>query len=93
MAIKEPLDMAFIRSSFKPFASLLVLAKKRDNTIRMCIDYRALTKKTIKNNYHIPSINELIDELHGALRFSKIDLSLGYHPIHLRDKDVENTNF
>jgi hypothetical protein len=72
--IKELLDMGHIRPSSGPFASSVVLVKKKDETMRMCIDYRALNKKTIKKRYPIPRINELLDELHEAVYFSKIDL-------------------
>ena len=72
--IKELLDMGHIRPSSKPFAFSVVLVKKKDGTLRMCIDYRALNKRTIKNRYPIPRIDELLDELHRAVYFLKIDL-------------------
>ena len=72
--IKELLSMGHIRPRKSPFASSVVLVKKKDETLRMCINYRVLNRKTIKNRYPIPKIDELIDELHGACFFSKIDL-------------------
>ena len=71
--------MGHIRPSKNPFASSIVLVK--DGMLRMCIDYRVLKKKTIKNRYPIPWIDEFLDELHGACFFSEIDLRLGYHQI------------
>lgn len=59
----------------------------------MCVDYRVLNKKTIKNRYHIPRIEELLDELHDAVYFSKIDLHSKHHQIHMREQDVEKTTF
>lgn len=79
--IKELLDMGFIHPSSSPFASSVVLVKKKDGTMRMCIDYQLLNKKTIKNRYWIPQVDDLIDELHGAKYFTKIDLRSGYHQI------------
>jgi hypothetical protein len=76
-----------------PFTSLVVLVLKKDGTMRICIDYQDLNKKTIKNRYLIPHIDELMDGLHGAVFFSKIDLHSGYHQILIREQDIEKMTF
>ena len=91
--IKELLDMGHVRPSFNPFSSSVVLVKKKDGTMRMCIDYRGLNKKTIKSMYPIPRIDELLDELHGAVYFTKIDLRSGYHQIKMKEQDVPKIVF
>jgi hypothetical protein len=67
--------------SSNPFSSFVVLLKKKDGTQWMCIYYRDINKNTIKNQYPIPRIDELMDELRGAKFFLKIDLRSGYHHI------------
>ena len=69
------------------------MVKKNDGTLRMCIDFRALNKKTMKNRYPIPRIDEIMDELHGSNFFSNIDLISGYHQIQMREEDIPKTAF
>jgi hypothetical protein len=67
--------------------------KKKDQSLRLCVDYRPLNIVTIKNKYPLPRINILFDQLASARVFSKVDLRLGYHQIKIRPKDVPKTTF
>ena len=77
--IQELLGKGFIRPSTSPWGTPVLFAKKKDKTLRLCIDYRQLNKATIKNWYPLPRIDDLFDQLRGARIYSKIDLSTGYH--------------
>jgi hypothetical protein len=92
-SIKELLDMGHIKPSSNPFSSSVVLVKKKDGTMCMCIDFRELNKKTIKYRYPIPRIDELLDELHGAVYFTKIGMRCSYHQIKMREEDIQKTAF
>jgi len=71
----------------------VLLVKKKDGTLRLCVDYRQLNKVTIKNSYHLPRIDDLMDQLVGACVFSKIDLRSGYHQIRVNSRDILKTVF
>ncbi|KAI3736778.1 hypothetical protein L2E82_26765 [Cichorium intybus] len=91
--LQELLDKGFIRPSSSPWGAPILFVKKKDGSMRMCIDYRDLNKVTIKNRYPLPRIDDLFDQLQGAGYFSKIDLRSGYHQLKVRDEDVEKTAF
>ncbi|KAJ8649226.1 hypothetical protein MRB53_002249 [Persea americana] len=91
--LQELLDKGFIRPSVSPWGAPVLFVKKKDGSMRMCIDYRKLNQATIKNKYPLPRIDELFDQLQGAAYFSKIDLRSGYHQLRVRDSDVSKTAF
>ncbi|KAH0682737.1 hypothetical protein KY285_020250 [Solanum tuberosum] len=91
--LKDLLDKGFIRPSISPWSAPVLFVKKKDGSLRMCIDYRQLNKVTIKNKYPIPRIDDLFDQLQGASHFSKIDLRSGYHQLRVRDRDIPKTAF
>ena len=71
----------------------MLLVEKKDKSLRMVVDYRALNEVTIKNKYPLPMINDLFNQLQRAKVFSKIDLRSGYHQLKIREKDIPKTAF
>ena len=90
---KELIDKKYIRPSVSPWGAPVIFVKKKDGTMRLCIDYRQLNKMTIKNRYPLPRIDDLFDQLRGATVFSKIDLRSGYHQVRIKDEDIFKTTF
>jgi hypothetical protein len=76
-----------------PWGALVLFVKKKDGTLRLCIDYRQLNKVTIKNKYPFPRIDDLFDQLGGVSIFSNIDLRSGYHQIRIKGEDIHKTTF
>ena len=91
--LEELLEKGFIRPSSSPWGAPILFVKKKDGSMRMCIDYRELNKLTVKNRYPLPRIDDLFDQLQGAAWFSKIDLCSGYHQLKVREEDVHKTAF
>ena len=91
--LKELLDARRIQPSKSPFGAPVLFVKKKGGELRMCIDFRALNKQTVKNRYPLPRIDELFDRLRGAKWFSKIDLRSGYHQVRVHPDDVPKTAF
>ena len=91
--LQELLDKGFIRPSVSPWGAPILFVKKKDGTLRTCIDYRQINKVTVKNKYPLSRIEDIFDQLKGAGVFSKIDLRSGYYQLRVKDVDVPKTTF
>ena len=91
--MEEMVNKGFVRPSISPWGAPVLFVKKKNGSMRLCIDYRELNKVTIRNQYPLPRIDDLFDQLQGAKVFSKIDLRSGYHQLRVHDEDVPKTAF
>ena len=91
--LQELLDKGFIRPSVSPWGTPVLFVKKKDGTLRMCIDYQQINKVTVKKKYPLPRIEDLFDQLRGASVFLKIDLRSGYYQLRVKEVDVPKTAF
>jgi hypothetical protein len=91
--LQQLLDMNIIRPSHSPWASNVALVKKKDNSLRMCVDYRMLSKNSKKDSYAPPRIDELLDCLSGNHFFSVIDMESGYYQVEIFEEHKDRTAF
>jgi hypothetical protein len=91
--LQDLLDKGFICPSASPWGCPALFVKKKDNSLRLCVNYRPLNAVTIKNKYPLPRIDILFDQLAGAKVFSKIHLHSGYHQIKIKPSDISKTAF
>ena len=79
MQVQELLEKKYIRPSVSPWGAPVLFVKKKDGTLRLCIDYKQLNKVTMRKKHHFPWVDDLFDQMGGAKVFSRIDLRSGYH--------------
>jgi hypothetical protein len=91
--LQELLDKGFIRPSISLWGALVLFVKKKDGSMRMWINYQELNKVMIKNQYPLPRIDDLLDQLQGARVFSKVDLHSGYHQVRVKKEDIPKITF
>jgi hypothetical protein len=91
--LQELLTQGFIRPSVSPWGAPVLFVKKKNWTLRMCIDYRRLNDVTIKNKYSLLMMEELFDQLQGAGCYSKVDLRQGYYQVKVKEDDIPKTAF
>jgi transposase InsO family protein len=91
--LEQLLEGGIIRKSHSPWASNMVLVRKKDGSLRVCVDYRELNAKTVKDAYTLPRIDEMLDRLAGSCYFSILDMKSGYHQVEVEETHKQRTAF
>ena len=91
--LEELLEKGFIRPSISPWGAPVLFVKKKDGSMRLCIDYQQLNRITVRNKYPLPRIDDLLDQLKDATVFSKIDLRSGYWQLRVAETSIPKTAF
>jgi hypothetical protein len=91
--IQRMLDAGFIRESNSEYASGVVVVEKKGGDLRFCVDYRDLNKKTKKDSYPLPRIDDILETLQGSQWFSSLDLASGYWQVEMKPEDIQKTAF
>jgi hypothetical protein len=93
LQLEEILKKGYIHPSVSTWGAPILLVKKKDGMLRLCIDFQQLNKVTLKNKYPLPRIDDLFDQLKDAKIFSKIDLRFGYLQVRINEEDINKTTF
>ena len=93
LQLQELIDKHYVRPSVSPWGAPVDFVKKKEGTLRLCIEYCQLNKMTIKNRYPLPRIDDIFDQIRVATIFSKIDLRSGYHQVRIKDEYIFKTSF
>jgi hypothetical protein len=93
LQLEELLKKGYIHPSVSSWGAPFLFVKKKDGTLRLCIDFQQLNKVTVKNKYPLPRIDDILDHLKDAKFFLKIDLRSGYYQVRIKDEDISKTAF
>ena len=92
MKLEEIMKKGYIHPSVSPWGAPFLFVKKKDGTLRLCMDFKQLNKVTVKKKYHFPRIDDLFDHLNNEKIFSKIDLRSGYHQVRIKEEDINKSD-
>ena len=93
MQLQKLLRKGYMCPSVSPWGAPVLFVKKKDGTLRLCINFKQLNKAIVKNKYPLDTIDDLFDKLSGEIIFSKIDLRSGYHQVRIKEEDINKTTF